>query len=97
MLNPPEKVLDVLKPLGMILDVLDPPGMILDVMIKGRVFYFLCHLLGSLLIILCQIVEVLRCPSFFGSLFVCLLLLLLLVFFFFFFFFKLFMTKLYVV
>ena len=87
MLDPPEKVLDVLEPLGMILDVLDPPGMILDVMIKGRVFYFLCHLLGSLLIILCQIVEVLRCPSFFGSLFVCCCCCCCFFFFFFFFFF----------
>ena len=75
MLDPLGKVLDVLEPLEMILEVLDPPGKVLDVheplgmildgVIQGRVFYFLCCLLGSLLIILRLIVEVLRCPSFF--------------------------------
>ena len=56
---------DMLDPPGKVLDVHEPLGMILDGVIQGRVFYFLCCLLGSLLIILCLIVEVLRCPSFF--------------------------------
>ena len=51
MLEPPEKVLDLLEPLGMIFDVLDSPGMVLDGVIEGRVFCFICRLLGSLLII----------------------------------------------
>ena len=51
MLDPLEKVFDVLKQLGMVLDVLEPLGMVLMCLNEGIVFYFLYFSLGSPLII----------------------------------------------
>ena len=51
MLDPLEKVFDVLEPLRMVLDVLEPLGMVLMYLNEGRVFYFIYRSQGSPLII----------------------------------------------